>query len=349
MNIFDIARMAGVSRKTVQRVLNNTESVKPETREKIRRIMEQHHYEPNETARRLTTKRTRTIGIFIIQNRAHYELHSDDLYFGAVIGGIINQCTAMNYRALLMTYDISMYEPLLSVYKQKSIDAGIIVSWSDVQEIVDRVTGAGFYIGIFDQNNVANPPEGTPIPHLDNRKSAYLATQYLLGLGHKRLGIVTGDMAIRCSRERLDGFLSACREQSIPVSDSQIYYGNFIEDSGSSACEYWIREQMLPTAIFCSNDLMAYGALKTLVSAGVSVPEQVSVIGFDDLLISKYMYPPLSTMSVPRVDMAEKLTRHIIQTLENGEDTAFGSDIFEASLTIRSSCDVPAATVSTFD
>jgi LacI family transcriptional regulator len=346
MNIYDIARLAGVSRKTVQRAVNDSPSVKPETREKIRRIMEEHHYEPNEIARKLSNKKSSMIGIFIVQDAEQYHLHADDLYYGAVIGGIINQCTYKGYKTIITILDRSDPEPLFSMFRQKIIDAGIIVSWSNVQELVERAAGAGFKIAVFDQNNVPSPPAGVPIPMLDNRRSAYRAGRYLLEQGHTELGIITGSMDIPCSGDRLEGFRQALRESGIGLNESAVYYGRFTERDGELAVEAWISSGNLPQAIFCSNDLMAYGALKTLLRHDVSVPEEVSVIGFDDLLISQYMHPPLTTMRVPRVEMAEAMTAEVIRSLDGAVHLqSLADQVFEAELMVRGSCS-PAVPIS---
>ncbi len=336
MNIFDIARLAGVSRKTVQRVLNDAPGVKPETKQKIKAIMAQQHYEPNAIARNLSTKRTHTIGIFIIQDVGKYQLHTDDLYFGAVIGGIINQCTYRDYKTMITILDISDPEPLMSMYKQKSIDAGIIVSWSNVQAIVDRAVSAGFLIGVFDQNTLNGTTESVPVPWLDNRVSAYRAAQCLFDFGHTDVGILTGDMNIACSVERLDGFMQAAADRGIEVPASKIKYGHFVEHDGVNAVREWIAESTLPKALFCSNDLMAYGVLQAMSEHGLKAPQDLSLVGFDDLLISQYMHPPLSSMRVPRVAMSEALTARLLDQLD-GIPPA-GEMIFQAELVLRGSC-----------
>jgi len=335
MNIFDIARLAGVSRKTVQRVLNDAPGVKPETKQKIKDIMARQHYEPNAIARNLSTKRTRTIGIFIIQDAGKYQLHTDDLYFGAVIGGIINQCTYRDYKTMITILDIADPEPLMSMYKQKSIDAGIIVSWSNVQAIVDRAVAAGFPIGVFDQNTLDGPTESVPVPWLDNRASAYRAAQCLLDLGHTDVGILTGDMNIACSVERLDGFMQAAADRDIEVPAAKIKYGRFVEQDGANAIREWIAEDTLPKALFCSNDLMAYGVLQAMAEYGLKAPQDLSLIGFDDLLISQYMQPPLSSMRVPRVAMAETLTARLLDRLDGIPPTV--ETAFQAELVLRGS------------
>ncbi|QMV43844.1 LacI family DNA-binding transcriptional regulator [Cohnella cholangitidis] len=338
MNIYDISRLAGVSRKTVQRVLNNAPNVKPETQAKIQKIMEEHHFEPSAAARKLSSSKPTTIAVFIVQNQERYKLYTDDLFYSAVIGGIVSYSNSRNYNVLVSIMDISDTDQLLSLYKQKSIDSGIIISWSNVQFIVDKVTEAGFSIGVFDQNNLHPGTMDIPFPYLDNRTSAYEAGQYLLDLGYTRLGIVTGDMAIPASQERLDGFLAAVRDRGLSVEKDHIYYGQFIEKSGYDAVERWVRSNDLPEAIFCSNDLMAYGAIQASIRLGVSVPERLSIIGFDDLLISQYTHPPLTTMRVPRVEMAVSITERIIDLMEGKAGNAMPSPTFRAALVERSSC-----------
>ena len=338
MNIYDISRLAGVSRKTVQRVLNHSTNVKPETQEKIKRIMDEHHFEPSAVARKLSSKKPNTVGIFVIQDQRQYKLYTDDLFYGAVIGGIISYCNARAYNTLITIIDLSETEQLLSLYKQKSIDAGVIVSWSNVEEIVQKVTKAGFPIAVFDQNN-ADPLGGiVPIPRLDDWSSAYAAALYLLELGLTRLGIITGSMDNPSAPKRLAGFVQAVKDRGLSVSPNHIHYGQFVEQSGTEAIDRWIAGGQLPEALFCSNDLTAYGALKALTRHGIRVPEQVSLIGFDDLLISEYMHPALTTMRIPRVAMAVDMTDRLLNRLENPDAPPSEPVVFKAELVVRDSC-----------
>lgn len=338
MNIYDISRLAGVSRKTVQRVLNHAPNVKPETRDKIKQIMDEHHFEPSAVARKLSSKKPNTVAIFVIQDEKQYKLYTDDLFYGAVIGGVISYCNARAYNTFISIIDLSESEQLLSLYKQKSIDAGVIVSWSNVDAIVEKVTKAGFPIAVFDQNT-ADPLGGiVPIPCLDDWSSAYAAATYLLELGHTRLGIVTGRMDNPSAPKRLDGFLQAVKDRGLNVSPDHIHYGGFVEQSGIDAIDRWIAEDRLPEAVFCSNDLMAYGALKALTRHRVRVPEQISLIGFDDLLISEYMHPPLTTMRIPRVAMAVEMADRLLNKLENPDAPPREPVVFQAELIVRESC-----------
>lgn len=337
MDSFDIARLAGVSRRTVQRVLNNPDSVKAETREKIKRLMDAHRYEPNSAARKLSARKTHTIGLFLLQDSRTYTLHTDDLFFGAVIGAIISRNASRGYNTMVSMLEAADPEPMFSMYRQKGIDGGIIVSWSDVRRIVEQMREAGYSVGVFDEGLFRDAPPEVPIPHLDNYRGAGDAARYLAGLGHARIGMVAGDAGNHTARERSRGFADALREMGMPLTEEYVYRGDFTEASGERAVEHWLRGGRLPEAVFCSNDLMAYGALKALARRGIRVPDEISVMGFDDLLLSKYMHPALTTMCVPRVEMAVQLADRLIAQLE-GEDEENDRQSFSATLVERSSC-----------
>lgn len=337
MNIFDIARIAGVSRKTVQRVLNNSASVSPKTREKVLGVMEEYHYEPNSAARKLSSKRTHTIGLFIIQDKSNYTLYSDDMYYGAAIGAVISHCFERGYNTLVTILDVSDTSALFSQYKQKNIDGGIVISWSNVQKLMEQIKEAGFEICVFDPNNAPDGGLSVPAPKIDNRKATYKAVEYLADLGHKDIGMITGLLNNPAGLERYEGFMDAMQTRKLPVSQDRIFHGDFTEQSGKAAVEQWISGGTLPTAVFCSNDLTAIGAMKALAAHKLSVPDDISVIGFDDLLISQYLHPALTTLRVPRVDMAVSLVNQLISVLEE-DGNAAEETLFEAELIVRDSC-----------
>jgi len=325
MDIFDIARLAGVSRKTVQRVLNNAPNVRPATRENIMRIMEQHDYEPNAAARKLATRKANTIGLFIVQDERFYRLYPDDPYYGAVIGAIISACSERGYHTLVSIHDIARVEPILSLYRQKNIDGGILISWSNVQAVANRVLQAGHLIGAFDPSNGPDMQAACMVPQLDNRKGAYIAAKALIDGGHRDIGIIAGNPNNPAAHERLQGYLEAAREHGIELQESKVRTGLFTEESGDAAIRSWVQDGTLPRAILCSNDAMAYGALEALRRLGIRVPEEVSVIGFDDLPRSQYCWPPLTTMRIPRVEMAVQLAESLLARIElDGDGAAAG-------------------------
>ncbi|WP_227394564.1 LacI family DNA-binding transcriptional regulator [Jeotgalibacillus aurantiacus] len=334
MDTFDIARLAGVSRKTVQRVLNNSAQVKAETRERILAIMNEHNYHPNVSARRLTKQKTHTLGLFIIQDPAKHNIYADDQFYSVVIGSMISASTEKGYNVLVTTADVHDPAPVLKLYREKSIDAGMIISWSNVQNTVDAITAAGFLVGVFDQNNLTHLTDDVPVPLLLNEEAAYSATRYLIESGHHALGMITGESENRASQERLSGFQKAMKESEL--SGEQIYHGYFIEQSGYEAIREWVKTDSLPSAIVCSNDLIAIGALKALHEHHIQVPQDVSLIGFDNIRLTEYTSPALTTMHIPRIEMATYLVHTLIDMIE--ESATAPSQSFHAVLTERQSC-----------
>ncbi|MBW3112733.1 LacI family transcriptional regulator [Bacillus sp. MCCB 382] len=336
MDIFDIARLAGVSRKTVQRVLNDSDQVRAETRERILKIMEENQYQPNVSARRLVKKKTHTIGLFIIQDPGKARIYSDDLFYSVVIGAVINACSLRGYKVLVTMTELDDPTPVLKLYREKSIDAGIIISWSNVQGMVDEILSAGFLVGVFDQNNVTHRTSRVPMPQLQNEQGAMEATNHFIELGHEAIAIITGDEDNPAALERLHGFQKAVEAAGIPLKPEYIYKGRFMEQSGSDAVRHWMEKDVLPSAILCSNDHIAFGALKALREAGLDVPEDVSLIGFDNILLTEYTSPALTTMSVPRVEMAVALVEQLIHRIEGTPYEKMSP--FQATLVTRDSC-----------
>ncbi|WP_026691760.1 LacI family DNA-binding transcriptional regulator [Alteribacter aurantiacus] len=337
MDTYDIAKLAGVSRKTVQRVLNDSTQVKKETRDRILRIMTENNYHPNVSARRLTKKKTETLGLFIIQDPELDNIYADDFFYSTVISQMISSSRGRGYNMLVTTSTVDDPSPILKLYREKSIDAGMIISWSNVQKVVDEIREADFLVGVFDQNNLSPKQQDVPVPMLLNKESAIEATEYLIQLGHERIGIITGEETNRAAVERLNGYREAL--QQAKLEEGPVYKGSFVEESGYEALLDWIGKGTLPTAIVCSNDLIAIGALKALGEHGISVPKQVSLIGFDNIRLTEYMNPSLTTMHLPRVEMAEYLVEQLISQFEHGVPAP--ERFFKASLVERHSCVAP--------
>ncbi|MEC2074007.1 LacI family DNA-binding transcriptional regulator [Alkalihalophilus marmarensis] len=338
MDTFDIAKLAGVSRKTVQRVLNDSPQVKKETRERILSIMSEYNYHPNVSARRLTKKKTQTLGLFIIQDPKKDNIYADDLFYSTVISQMISSCRDRGYNMLVTTSTVDDTSPILKLYREKSIDAGMIISWSNIQKIVDEIREADFIVGVFDQNNLSPKQQEVSVPILLNKESAVQATDYLIQLGHRRIGIITGEEVNRAAVERLNGYSEALQQANL--EEGPVFKGNFVEKSGYEAILDWIGKGSLPTAVVCSNDLIAIGALKALGEHGISVPKQVSLIGFDNIRLTEYTNPSLTTMHLPRVEMAEYLVAQLINQVEHGVPAP--EQFFKASLVERHSCAAPA-------
>jgi LacI family transcriptional regulator len=340
MNSSEIARLAGVSRRSVTRVLNNPESVHQKTRNKVLQVIEEHKYYPNASARQLSSKKANILGLFIVQNYQKARIHTDDLIFGPVIGSIINAAAVRGYRVITSIVDESEVDEVLKMYKERSIDGGIFISWSHIDLMVKAIVEGGYPLAVFDQNSVNLQDAEYPISVIDNTRAAEQAVTHLLKMGHRKLAIVAGSMSVECSKERLDGFHKALTNYGIELSAEYIYYGDFSEESGVKAALHWMQQE-LPSAIFCSTDLMALGLLKTFLQHGIKVPEDVSVVGFDDILIARYSNPTLTTVRVPRVDMASGLTDTLLNVIEDPDNKKEAGSLlmkYETELIIRESC-----------
>ncbi|WP_423190378.1 LacI family DNA-binding transcriptional regulator [Alkalibacterium sp. f15] len=337
MDTNDIAKLANVSRKTVQRVLNDSSQVKKETRERIHRIMDEHNYYPNVSARRLAKNKTQTLGLFIIQDPELDNIYADNFFYSSVISQMITSAGDRGYNMLVTTASVENTAPILKLYREKSIDAGMIISWSNVQHTVDKIREYGYAVGVFDQNNLSSSQQDIAVPKLLNKESAFLATDYLIQLGHEKIGVITGEETNRAATERLEGYKEALK--SADLTAGPFFYGTFVEKSGYDAVMEWTEKGKLPTAIVCSNDEVAIGALKALSEQGIKVPQQVSLIGFDNIRLTQYTNPPLTTMHVPRVEMADYLVEQMIGQFERGIPAT--EKLFKASLVERQSCAAP--------
>jgi LacI family transcriptional regulator len=342
MNSAEIAKLAGVSRRSVTRVLNNPDSVHKKTREKILKVMEEHKYYPNVSARQLSSKKANILGLFIVQDRQKSRIHTDDMFFGPVIGSIINAAAVRGYRVITSIIDLSATEEVLRMYAERSIDGGIFISWGHIDQLVEAITAGGYFLAVFDQNSVELQDAEYPVTVINNVIASENAVTHLLELGHRKIATITGDMSIACSEERLEGYQKALSQYGVETPEAFIYHGDFTEESGEKAAQYWIKlGQARPSAIFAANDLMAIGLLRAFHQQGIIVPEDVSVIGFDDVLIARYSHPPLTTIRVPRVDMAFNLTDTLLNVIEDPQESKVGYSVqlkHDTALIVRSSC-----------
>ncbi|MDP5273393.1 LacI family DNA-binding transcriptional regulator [Chengkuizengella axinellae] len=319
MNSFEIARLAGVSRSTVTRVINNYGNVHPKTKSKVLKVMEEYNYRPNATAKKLSSKKSNVVGLLVIKDIDQSSpSFLADAFFGPMIDTIIHSASKRGYRIML---DIKEENDknILNLFHDKSIDAGIFLSWSNLQPTLHEAADLGYHCGVIDFDFAIERDDSIVVMDVSDKQSAYKATKYLIDLGHQHIGFITGIKSKRCSIERLEGYKSAHLESGLEVNECDIYEGFFNEVDGNAAVEKWMETGKLPTAIFAANDKMAIGALNALHKKGIRVPEDVSVIGYDDVILSQYTSPKLSTMKVPVSEMAHNLIHTLIDKLEGKE------------------------------
>ena len=325
MTIRDVANRAGVSHQTVSRVINNSERVNPETRLLVEAAIAELGYQPNAIARFMAQGRTHTLAC-ISPNLTDYTLAS-------LIEGAESEARRQGY------FVISASAP----------DANTVAQL--VQQLVDSQRTEGLLAinpYIDDRFKVLPPDVPTMLigavardpKHgsvaLDEELAGRQATEYLLGLGHRRIAHITGPLVEDCSKERLQGHQLALQAAGISPDPSLVIEGDWSATSGDEAVRKWLEAGTTFTAMFAQNDRMAVGAIRALREAGLRVPGDVSVMGFDDMPLASYFDPALTTVRQDIFNIGREAARHLIWSIENPTQPPHNLR-FQAELIIRNS------------
>jgi len=311
--INDIATLAGVSRGTVSRVTNNASNVSPRTRKNILRIIKENQYVPDPYARALITKKTNLIGLLIPD--------ISNLFFADVIRGIQMVADEYNYDLILCTTE-GLYQKEQEVLKRlllRKVD-GLVIS---AMELTSRKEGKAMLTHLIETGqkiiSISSVAEDMPVDYVvvDNEKGAYLAVRHLIDIGHQKIAHISGLLTIKSAQERLTGYRKALEEANIPFDKKFVVNGEFTFQGGHNAVKELLHQKYLPTAIFAANDIMALGALQALNESKQKVPEDVAIVGFDDIPVSTLVKPALSTVRQPRFELGRKSAEILIGRLNN--------------------------------
>jgi|LSQX01.2.fsa_nt_gb LacI family transcriptional regulator len=349
MNSNEIAKIVGVSRSTVSRVINNYPDIPPATREKVLKAIKEYNYYPNASARRLAGMKNSTLGIFIVdikdnEKPHHVIINNEDLlydnsYFSPFINAFIDQANKMHYYVLVSTvYSSEELWKIQSAFYEKRIDGGVVIGSNedDFSRILKAIK-KNFVLAAVDINVTEHNKNKAIYINIDNYTGAYDATKYLIELGHKNIGIVTGDLNKLSGKIRFESFKDALSGSCIPLNEDFIAYGDFTEYSGYTAMKKILMSKYKPTAVLVCNDTMTIGAYKAIAEAGLSIPEDISVIGFDNTQSSQHMSPPLTTVNVSLAEAARNCVEVIARSIENdrleAEERIIGTKIIK-----RNSC-----------
>jgi DNA-binding LacI/PurR family transcriptional regulator len=330
--IYDVARLAGVSTATVSRALNGTGQIAPATRSTIEAAVEQLGYRPNTIARSLVTKSTQTIA-FLLPDITNP-------FYASLVRGIERYVLSHDHTMLLCTTDgdAEREEQYLNLLRAKQVDGALVDGLVLPPERIARFVRDGFPIVCLDRDIDSS---SIPLVQVDNRLGGRLATEHLLALGHRRIGHVTGSRMLRISDDRLAGYRDALAAAGVVDDPGLVGDGSFTEESGHDAALALLHASPDITAIFAANDLSALGVLNAVVESGRRVPDDVSVIGFDDLRLSSFTSPPLTTVRQPAVEIAELATKLLIR-LVRGEEVERMHHLLAPELVVRASTAAPA-------
>jgi len=308
VTIKDIAKTAGVSHTTVSRALRGHPAIAEKTARHIRRLADELGYVPNTVARGLKTSRSGVLGVIVRR--------IVDPYFGEVLEGIEEVLYAEGYSLFLASSnrDASREEAIVRVMSERRVD-GVIICSTRVGESHRRQLGR-FGVPAVLINNQAAEEIAHSIYHDDTQGSREL-TEHLLALGHKRIAFLGNARAGRTSQERLDGYHQALKAAGAPLRSEFIVEGpNGLPGGGEVGIRRLLALEPRPTAFVCYNDMMAIGAINALREAGLSIPADCSVTGFDDISLAAYVHPPLTTFSQPKREIGRQAARMILGMLE---------------------------------
>ncbi len=330
-SIHDVAESAGVSIKTVSRVLNREPNVADATRARVMTAVKELSYRPNLFARGLASVRSYLIGLVYDNPSASYVA---GLQFGA-----LQRCRAEGYHLIIEVVDSSDPDvgAIVTSLINESVLHGLILTppLGDSPAILAALDEAGArYVRI-----APGSQEGAaPSVSIDDRAGAYDMTKYLIGLGHRRIGFIKGHPQHGAARVRFDGYGAAMREAGLSVSEELCAQGQFSYQSGLAAADQLLALKTRPTAIFAANDDMAAAVLATAQRFHLAVPDDLSVAGFDDSLLAQVVWPQLTTCRQPIAEMASEAVSLLVQT---DAEEAGASRRLDHELVIRQSTAPP--------
>ena len=331
LTINDIARLSGVSKKSVSRVLNDEKGVSDATRERVKAIMAQHGYRPDRRARALAAKRSYLVTLAYNNPNPTYVL--------GVLNGLLPIANQAGYEVIVhpLPYptDRGAGEALLAFARRSGCDGLILIPpLSESPDVLTKLSNARIPVVRIAGDDIDHD---VPHVHFDDRAAALEITSRLIQSGHSRIGFIGGPADSGPTRRRLAGFRDALRAAALNASAEYEGFGQFTFLSGVEVGTRLLSLSQPPSAIMCCNDEMAAGVINAAGQLGVSVPDQLAVTGFDDSPIAKEVWPPLSTVHQPVDDMAAAAGRLLLQSIEQPQSVAPSVVNFSHSLVIRQS------------
>ncbi len=316
VSIKDVAKAAGVSHSTVSRALANSPLIPESTRRRIERVAQRMGYAPNAIARGLVMRRTQTIGVIVTT--------IEDPFIAEVVRGIEQVAADHSYRVFLGTSlnDSTREVELVKALREWRVD-GVIVASSRVgalyQPLLKEIDAPIVLINNQKQNKARSSKSARSDQirsvAVDDVKGGALATRFLISQGHRAIAYLGGPNDHAANRNRLAGYRRALKQANIPYEPALVMTGSGRADTGEHALLFF-EQSPKPTAIFCYNDMTAIGALSALKQRGLRLPEDVSVVGFDDIPFARYVDPPLTTVHQPKDEMGRLATQMLFDLLD---------------------------------
>ena len=312
LTLEDIARLSGSSRSTVSRVINGDPNVRDATREKIMEVIREVNFQPNLAARGLAVGRVSVVGLVIPMGVSAI---FTDPFFPLLIQGVSAGCTAKDYSVMLWVAEPDYERRMISKIMYNGLVDGVIVSSMLLDDPIVMALEESELPFVLIGRHPSN--EQVSYVDLDNQKSASDAVSYLLNMGRQRVASISGPKNMIVGQDRLQGYKNALTQHEVPLNERLMVEGDFTEEGGYRAMQSLLSAR--PDAVFIASDSMALGAMRAIQEKGLRIPQDVAVIGFDDIAPSSRSTPTLSTVRQPIQEMGAKAAEVIIEMILNPE------------------------------
>jgi LacI family transcriptional regulator len=326
--IREVAHRAGVSPTTVSHVINNTRFVSDEVRQRVISAMDELGYRPNALARSLRRGETKTLGLILPD--------SANPFFAEIGHSIETAAFSQGYNVILCNTDgdLEKERTYVEVLLKKQVDGIVFVAAGERSDSLVHSLKTDLPVVVVDRDL---PDVELDTVLSDNYQGGYLATQHLIRLGHRRIACISGPSHLTPSALRVTGYKQALLKAELPLDDRLIVRGDFHPHSGWQATLSLIGLAEQPTAIFVCNDLMAMGALRAAAESGLQVPRDLAIIGYDDIELSSYTTPALSTVRQPKAEIGQAAVRMLLERIQN-RYLPPRRELYSATVIVRGTC-----------
>ena len=329
MSIHEVARRAKVSIATVSRTINGVQSVTPQLSRRVWRVIEELGYYPNTQARALVSGRSRIFGLIVSE--------ITNPFFPEIVQGFEDIAVQHNYEILTTSTVHDSKRVALSVRRmiERRVDGVAIVTFGMEEALFDDLKSRKIPLVFIDV--------GPPLPRVSNLKIDYQhgirqAVQHLAALGHKSIAFISGPLTLRSAVARQHAFLQSMQEISLPVDEKYLIEGNHTLEGGMDALKKILALPKRPTAVICSNDMTAIGVMREGYEAGLQIPKDLSLVGFDDIRLAQFVIPPLTTIRMSQTEIARMAFNALLAEVQRQIPSPSGSEyVLRTSLVLRDS------------
>lgn len=331
-DIHEVAKRAGVSAATVSRVTNGRSTVDKRLAKKVWQAIEELGYSPNPQARALVSGRSRVLGLLISE--------ITNPFFPELIQSFEDIAGENDFEVMVgsTNYNRARAKIFITRLAQRRVEGVAVMTFRDESHLLDELIAQD--IPMVSVDVTINAPRSL-IVEIDYAHGINQAVQHLAILGHRRIGFASGPMPHLTNVRRKEAFLLAAKQIGLSAKAAPVFQGDHTFEGGTEAALYFLSRPTRPTAIICSNDMMAVGVLRILAERGISVPNDMSVVGFDDIHLAEFANPPLSTVRMSRKDLAHAAFKGLQQMREEENRGPFNPIRVETSLIVRQSTDAP--------